>query len=107
MEPSVEQPDSTAEAPVVADRYSFVVGVDTHARHHVLAIVTSAGRLVETRQFATSPAGLDRAVAWIARRTETADTDADVDHVLVSMESVGCYGAILAGRLSGGWLSGH
>lgn len=79
----------------VADRYDFVVGIDTHARHHVLAIVTSAGRLVESRQFSTSPAGLDRALAWITRHTSTV-----VDHVLVSMESVGCYGAVFAGRLA-------
>lgn len=116
MNCSVEQPDpptieaiETVEAvetvEVVADRYDFVVGIDTHARHHALAIVTAAGRLVQTRQFPTSPAGLDRAVDWIARRTRPGSEtgpDHEVDHerVLVSMESVGCYGAVLAGRLA-------
>lgn len=106
---SVEQFDPPTEAveaetvEVVADRYDFVVGIDTHARHHALAIVTAGGRLVQTRQFPTSPAGLDRAVDWIARRTVTEtghDHEVDHDRVLVSMESVGCYGAVLAGRLA-------
>lgn len=89
----VEPADPMVE--VVADRYEFVVGVDTHARHHVLAVVTAAGRLIETRQFPTSPAGLERAGDWISRRTGDR-----IDQVLVSMESTGCYGAVLADRLA-------
>lgn len=115
---SVEQLDvietpSTSQT-TVADRYDFVVGIDTHARQHVLAILTSAGRLVQTQQFSTSPAGLDRALAWITRHTSppgehghhTHTRRHDHDHhdhdvqVLVSMESVGCYGAVFAGRLT-------
>jgi transposase len=88
----LEQTPSPVE--VVADRYACVVGVDTHARHHTFAVVTAAGRLIDNRQFPTSPAGLDRARDWISRRT-----GCGADQVLISMESTGCYGAILADRL--------
>lgn len=61
---------------IVADSHPFVVGVDTHARKHVYAILAPAtGALVETREFPTSVAGINRAMAWVARRTE-ADADA-------------------------------
>ncbi len=97
VERSIEPVETPARlaAEVVADRYQFVVGVDTHSRHHVLAVLTATSHLVETRQFPTSVAGLDRAQDWISRRT-----GCSVDQVLISMESTGCYGAILADRLA-------
>lgn len=54
---------------IVAHAHSFVIGVDTHARNHVLAVVASDGRLIDTASFPTSQAGLGRAIAWAARRT--------------------------------------
>ena len=55
---------------IVAHSHPFVVGVDTHARNHVYAIIsTPAGELPETRDFPTTGAGINRAIAWVARRT--------------------------------------
>lgn len=80
---------------IVADSYPFVVGVDTHARNHVYAILAPAtGALVETRSFPTSAAGITRAMAWVARRT-----DADADTLWV-IEGAASYGAILAGTVA-------
>lgn len=76
---------------IVAHAYPFVIGVDTHARTHTLAIVAAAtGELLTTEQFPTTMAGLDRAVDWAARRTE-----GDLDALWV-IEGVGTYGAQLA-----------
>lgn len=87
---------AVAESPVeVADRYEFVVGIDTHARHHVVAVVSSTGQLIESRQFRTTPAELNQISDWVASCTGAA-----TDQVLVSMESTGCYGAVLAGLLA-------
>lgn len=60
---------------IVAHTHPFVVGVDTHARNHVYTILTAAtGAVVDTKDFSTTAAGINRALAWIARRTE-ADAD--------------------------------
>ena len=45
---------------IVAHAHSFVIGVDTHARNQVLAVMASDGRLIDTASFPTSQAGLGR-----------------------------------------------
>ncbi len=81
-------------ASIVAHSRSFVVGVDTHARHHVYAIITTAGELLDTRQFPTTNAGINRAIAWAGRRT---GGDAETLWVI---EGAATYGAVLAGTVS-------
>ena len=81
---------------IVADKYRFVVGVDTHAREHQFALIeTATGRVVAEAGFATSTAGLRRAAAWIGR-----GTGGDLDAVLISAEGTGSYGAALARLLA-------
>jgi len=75
---------------IVAHRSRFVIGADTHARNHVLAVVAATGEVVDTGEFSTTGAGLARAVAWAARRT-----GGDLG-VLWAVEGVGSYGAGLA-----------
>jgi hypothetical protein len=80
---------------IVAHAYPFVVGVDTHARTHTFAIVVAAtGELVATEQFPATGAGMDRAIAWAARRT-----DGDLAALWV-IEGVATYGARLAAAVS-------
>lgn len=79
----------------VAQRYRFVVGVDTHAATHSYAVLDSAGALLDEQTFPTTTAGLDRARDWIARRT-----GGDFDGVLVTAEGTGSYGAVLAEGLA-------
>jgi transposase len=81
---------------IVAHSHPFVVGVDTHARNHVYAIITgTTGELVDTRDFPTTGAGISRAIAWVARRT-----GADLDALWV-IEGAASYGALLAGAAGG------
>lgn len=55
---------------IVAHSHPFVVGVDTHARNHAYAILdTTNGALLDTQQFPTTTAGINRAIKWVARRT--------------------------------------
>ncbi|WP_083898421.1 excalibur calcium-binding domain-containing protein [Nocardia vinacea] len=80
---------------IVADHYRFVVGVDTHAATYSYEIIECpSGRVTDESRFPTTSAGLERAITWLARRT-----DGDVDGVLIAAEGTGSYGAILADRL--------
>lgn len=79
---------------MVADLYSHVVGVDTHARTHTFTILTS-GRVVETRTFPTHRAGLARAADWIARRTQ-----GEISGTLICVEGTSSYGAQLTALLA-------
>jgi hypothetical protein len=76
---------------IVAHLHPFVIGVDTHARTHTFAILAAAtGESMATEQFPATAAGSDRAIAWVARRT-----DGDLAALWV-IEGVATYGAQLA-----------
>lgn len=76
---------------IVAHTRPFVIGVDAHARTHALAILACPnGEILDEGQFPATAAGLQRAVAWVERRT-----GADLDALWV-IEGVGTYGARLA-----------
>ncbi|WP_431859241.1 IS110 family transposase [Micrococcus terreus] len=80
---------------IVAHSHPFVVGVDTHARNHVYTVLAATtGELIGTQDFPTTGAGINRAIAWVARRT---NADADVLWVI---EGAASYGAILAGTVA-------
>jgi len=80
---------------IVSHCHPFVVGVDTHARNHVYAILdTTNGALLDTQSFPTTAAGINRAIKWVARRTN-ADSD-----TLWAIEGAASYGAILAGTVA-------
>src|SRR5699024_12851045 len=79
-----------ASVPVtVAQCYQYVVGIDTHAATHTLAVLGANGALIDQGTFPTSPAGLARAIDWIGRRTA-----GEVDSVRVSAEGTGSYGLV-------------
>jgi hypothetical protein len=76
---------------IVAHAHPFVIGVDTHARTHTVAVLTAAtGELLAARQYPTTPAGLTRAVTWVAHIT-----GGDLATLWV-IECVATYGARLA-----------
>ena len=80
---------------IVSYLHPFVVGVDTHARNHVFAILDATnGALLDTQPFPTTAAGINRAIKWVARRT-----NADADTLWV-IEGAASYGAILAGTVA-------
>jgi len=81
----------------IAQTHPFVVGVDTHARNHVIAIIeTVTGRLIATNSFPTTRARLASAIAWVARLT-----GADLA-VLWVIEGCATYGANFARLVTGG-----
>lgn len=81
---------------IVAHAHPFVVGVDTHARNHVYAIlVATTGALLESRSFPTTAAGINRAIDWVASRT-----GADADTLSLPMTYVRSRAVPLASRLN-------
>ncbi len=50
--------------PIVAEKYQFVIGVDTHAASHSFAVIAPATTAVgQEAQFPATATGLSRAVA--------------------------------------------
>lgn len=79
---------------IVADRYDLIIGVDTHAASHTLALITAGtGAVQQHAQFPTSPAGLRRATGWIQRHTQDATT-------LIVIDGAGSYGATFTEQLT-------
>lgn len=77
---------------IVAEEFTHVIGVDTHAAKHAYAIVEAAtGGLVAQRSFPTSQAGIARSITWIRRRGG--------DRLAVAVEGSGSYGAQLTRAL--------
>ncbi|MEV0545090.1 IS110 family transposase [Nocardia salmonicida] len=78
--------------PRIADRYEYVIGVDTHARTHTfVAIESRTAAVIGSREFPTHSAGLARAVTWIRNRTS--------GEVFAAVEGTSSYGAILTATL--------
>jgi len=80
---------------IVAHAHPFVIGVDTHARTHTLAVLAATGEQIACEQFATHAQGLARAVAWAARRT-----GGDLGALWV-VEGAASYGAGLVRQVTG------
>lgn len=82
---------------IVANLYTFVTWVDTHARSHTLAIVdASSGRELDTRTFPSTQIGRGRAARRLQRRC------GDAHDVLVARQATNTYGATLRDLLSDG-----
>src|SRR5699024_4011705 len=79
---------------IVAHAHPFVIGGDTHARNHVLAILAATGEIIDTGQFSTPAAGLARTIAWVGRRSGE-----DLASLWV-IEGVASYGAGLAATVA-------
>lgn len=76
---------------IVAEHFAFVVGIDTHAKTHTLAIInTASGGEIANETFPATSTGGNRALSWILRRTGMSP-----EQVLLSMEGTGSYGAKL------------
>ena len=74
---------------IVAEKYDYTVGVDTHAATHTYAIIDAkTGAVIESASFPTTAPATARALGWIQRRT-TGD-------VLIAAEGTSSYGARMA-----------
>ena len=55
---------------IVAEHFTFVVGVDTHARSNTYAIIaTRTAARLDAATFPASPPGISRALSWISPPT--------------------------------------
>lgn len=71
---------------IVAEKYDFVVGIDTHSRTHTYAIVdTTTGARVGCEAFPVTKPGMSRAIAWIRRNT--------TGEILAAIEGTNSYGS--------------
>ncbi|QOR47020.1 IS110 family transposase [Trueperella pecoris] len=79
---------------IVADVHPYVVGVDTHARHHVYSVLASlTGELLGSKKFPTTEAGMKRAMSWVLKNTRSHE------ETLWVIEGTSSYGAILTGMV--------
>ena len=49
---------------IVAHAHPFVIGVDTHARNHVLAVLAATGEVLDTGQFPATATGECASLKW-------------------------------------------
>lgn len=71
---------------IVADKYDYVIGVDTHSRSHTYAIVdTTTGARISCEAFSVTKPGMNRAIAWIRRNT--------TGEILAAIEGANSYGS--------------
>jgi transposase len=79
---------------IVADRYRFITGVDTHSKKHQYAVIDHTGRLLDERSFPADRAGITRAATWIEKVTGGAE-------FLASVDGAGSYGRQLSVAFAG------
>ncbi len=78
---------------IVAEKFAYVIGVDTHARTHTYAITAArTGACLGCEVFPVTAAGIKRAIGWIRRNTTGA--------VLAAVEGTRSYGASLTRALT-------
>ena len=68
-----------------------ILGVDTHEREHVAALIDELGRLLATRSFATNVCGCRQLLAWARERGPV---------IRAGVEGTGSFGAGLARLLA-------
>lgn len=78
---------------IVAEKYDYVIGIDTHARTHTYAIIdTRTGGRTGCEAFPVSGPGLGRAIAWIRRNT--------TNEVIAAVEGSRSYGTSICRELT-------
>lgn len=77
----------------VAEKYDYVIGVDTHARTHTYAIInTRTGARTGCEAFPVSGPGMGRAIAWIRRNT--------TNEIIAAVEGTKSYGASICRKFT-------
>ena len=84
---------------IVAERYQYVVGVDTHAQKHVATIVNNHGVVLATREVRVTNPQINSFLTWIRKVTDNAEA------VLLAIEVTSSYGETLTKlALAGGFV---
>lgn len=74
----------------VAEKYQFVVGIDTHAKKHVATIVTSLGTVVAQTEMKVTTSSMQQFVSWVMTKV-----DGDTEAILFAIEGTSSYGETL------------
>lgn len=78
---------------IVAEKYDYVIGIDTHARTHTYAIInTRTGSREACQTFPVTAQGMNRAIAWIQRNTR--------GQCIAAVEGTRSYGATITHALT-------
>lgn len=78
---------------IVAEKYDYVIGIDTHARTHTYAIInTRTGSREACQTFPVTAPGMNRAIAWIQRNTR--------GQCIAAVEGTRSYGATITHALT-------
>ena len=73
---------------IVSEKYSFIAGVDTHARKHALIIVNSLGAVIGSREFRVLERDFLQTTKWVHEITSGKET-------LFAIEGTSSYGESL------------
>lgn len=77
---------------IVAEQFTHVIGVDTHAATHAYAIIDArTGGLIAQRSFPVTGPGIARAVTWVGKHAG--------ERLAFAIEGTGSYGATLTRAL--------
>jgi transposase len=74
---------------IVAEKYQYVVGVDTHAQKHVATILNNHGAVLATREIRVTSSQMDGFITWIRKVT------GNTENVLLAIEGTSLYGETL------------
>lgn len=78
---------------IVAEKYDYVLGIDTHARTYTYAIISiRTGARQGCQAFPVTTPGMNRAITWIRRNTH--------GEVLAAVEGTRSYGATITHALT-------
>lgn len=78
---------------IVAEKYDYFIGIDTHARTHTYAIInTRTGSREACQAFPVSTQGINRAITLIHRKTQ--------GQRIAAVEGTRSYGATIAHALA-------
>lgn len=74
---------------IVAEKYQYIVGVDTHAQKHVATIVNNHGVVLASREIRVTGSQMNGFLSWVRKVTDNAEA------VLLAVEGTSSYGETL------------
>jgi transposase len=80
--------------PIVSETYTFIVGIDTHARKHVATIMNNLGVVVARREFRVTGNDINTFIDWALKTASVENRD-----VLFAIEGASSYGETLTKAL--------
>ena len=76
--------------PIVAEKYQYIAGVDTHAKKHVVTVINNLGITLVTREIKVTPIQIEHFLDWLTKIT------GNNNNVLLAVEGTSSYGETLA-----------